>query len=85
MQRFPDDSPFHLGHEAADANRGRAGAIADFRKVLEISPGLSESLQRLGATQWRNAIKAIKGGADGSRAQDLCRRDLQRLVRFLRL
>jgi hypothetical protein len=30
-----------------------AGAIADFRKVLEISPGLSESLQRLGATQHR--------------------------------
>jgi tetratricopeptide (TPR) repeat protein len=32
----------------------RAGAIADFRKALEISPGLrtaSESLQRLGAAQ----------------------------------
>jgi hypothetical protein len=28
-----------------------AGAIADFRKELEIGPGLSESLQRLGATQ----------------------------------
>jgi hypothetical protein len=59
-----------------------AGAIADFRKALEIDPGLSESLQRFGATQWRNAIK---GGADGSRAQDLCRRALQRLARFLRL
>jgi len=42
----------------------------------------AESLQRLGATQWRNAIT---GGADGSRAQDLCRRALQRLARFLRL
>ena len=41
-----------------------AGAIADFRKVLEISPGLSESLQRLGATQWRDAIK---GGNDDIR------------------
>jgi hypothetical protein len=30
---------------------GNADAIADFRKVLEISPGLSESPQRLGATQ----------------------------------
>ncbi len=59
-----------------------AGAIADFRKVLEIGPGLSESLQRLGAAQWRDATKS---GADGSRAQDLCRRALQRLVRFLRL
>ncbi len=39
--------------------------------MLEIGPGLSESLQRLGATQWRDAIK---GGTDGSRAQDLCRR-----------
>jgi hypothetical protein len=32
----------------------KAGAIADFRKALEISPGLrcaSESLQRLGAVQ----------------------------------
>jgi hypothetical protein len=59
-----------------------AGAIADFRKVLEISPGLSESLQRLGATQWRNATQ---GGADVSRAQDLGRRALRRLVRFLDL
>jgi hypothetical protein len=59
-----------------------AGAIADFRKVLEISPGLSESLRRPGATQWRDANK---GGAHGSRAQDLCRRALQQLVRFLRL
>jgi hypothetical protein len=59
-----------------------AGAMADFRKVLEISPGLRESLQRPGATQWRNATK---GGADGSRAQDLGRRALRRLVRFLDL
>ena len=32
----------------------KAGAIADFRKALEISPGLRtarESLQRLGAAQ----------------------------------
>jgi hypothetical protein len=32
----------------------KAGAIADFRKALEIRPGLrsaSESLQRLGAVQ----------------------------------
>ena len=32
----------------------KAGAIADFRKALEISPGLrtaSESLKRLGAAQ----------------------------------
>jgi hypothetical protein len=58
-----------------------AGAIADFRKVLEISPG-RESLQRLGATQWRNATQ---GGADVSRAQDLGRRALRRLVRFLDL
>src|SRR4051812_2148738 len=44
-----------------------AGAIADFRKVLEISPGLRESLQQLGATQHRavptvRARKIFAGG-----------------------
>jgi hypothetical protein len=54
---------------------GNAGAIADFRKVLEINPGMSESQQR----------SVQRGGADGSRAQDLCGRALQQFMRFLRL
>jgi hypothetical protein len=38
----------------AECGQARKGAIADFRKALEISPGLrtaQESLQRLGAAQ----------------------------------
>jgi hypothetical protein len=45
------------------ADYDKAGAIADFRKALEISPGLrtaSESLQRLGAAQYGTRAARIR-------------------------